>query len=147
MPRKEKRLRVLIVEARFYPDLADALLQGARTELEKAKVNFDVLSVPGALEIPAAIAIAEEAEKYDGYVALGCVIRGETTHYDYVAAESIRGLQWLAVKRKLAIGIGILTVENKPQAIERASPQKRNKGAAAAKACLALLDLKARFKD
>lgn len=147
MAKKTKPKRVLIVEARFYPDIADALLNGAKAQLAKANVACDVVTVPGALEIPAAIAMAEEAEMYGGYVALGCVIRGETTHYDYVAGESIRGLQTLGLKKKIAIGAGILTVENRAQAIERAAPDKRNKGAAAAKACLALMDLKARFED
>ncbi|HXV73612.1 MAG TPA: 6,7-dimethyl-8-ribityllumazine synthase [Sphingomonadales bacterium] len=147
MAKAGKGKRVLIVEARFYPDIADALLAGARAALEKAGVACDVVTVPGALEVAPAIAFAAEGGAYDGFVALGCVIRGATSHYDHVASESIRALQWLSVKKKLAIGTGILTVENRAQAMERASVAKKNKGGSAAKACLALLGIKGRFKD
>ena len=118
---------ILIVEARFYEDIADELVKGAMGALEKAGVTFDRLAVPGAFEIPAAIRMAIRAmhfhphrRRYDGYVALGCVIRGETTHYDYVCQESARGLQNLALEFTLALGYGILTVENESQAWERA---------------------------
>lgn len=142
--------KVLIVEARFYEDLADELVKGATTHLDAAGVEYDRISVPGAFEIPAAIGFAHRAAghgapAYDGFVALGCVIRGETTHYDYVCGESARGLQDLAVRDGLAIGYGILTVENGDQAWARASVSKKNKGRDAAEACLAMIKLKHRF--
>jgi 6,7-dimethyl-8-ribityllumazine synthase len=135
---------LLIVEARFYDDIADELLAGAKAALEKAGASFDVVTVPGALEVPAAIAIARNGPTcYDGYVALGCVIRGETTHYDTVANESARGIMDLAVAHSLAIGNGILTVENDDQAWARA--REMDKGGAAANAALTMIALKARF--
>jgi 6,7-dimethyl-8-ribityllumazine synthase len=138
--------RVLIVEARFNAEIADALIAGARQVLEAAGVEVDIATVPGALEIPAAVAFAEESgENYDGYVALGCVIRGETTHYDIVAGESARALMDLAVDRQIAIGNGILTVENDGQAWERADSARLDKGGGAAAACLAMIGLKKRF--
>lgn len=142
--------RVLIVEARFYTDLADELVKGAVAHLEAAGVEYDRIQVPGAFEIPAAIGFAHRAnlkgtESFDGYVALGCVIRGETTHYDYVCSESARGLQYLAVGEAMAIGYGILTVENGEQAWARASVDRKNKGRDAAEACLAMIRLKQRF--
>src|SRR5687767_3682924 len=105
--------RILIVESRFYADIADALITGAEREIQKNRAVSERVVVPGAFEIPAAIALA--ADRYDGFVALGCVIRGETTHYDYVCGESARGLMDLAVHRKLAIGYGIVTVDNADQ--------------------------------
>jgi 6,7-dimethyl-8-ribityllumazine synthase len=140
---------VLIVEARFYPHIADALLEGAKHELEKKKVPFEVIAVPGALEIPTAIALASRstAKFYDGYVALGCVIRGETFHFEIVAMESARGLAELGVKNGLAIGNGILTVENEAQALKRAAPNDGDKGGDAARACLALIEVRARLKQ
>ena len=141
-----KQPRILIVEARFYEDIADELVAGATATLEAAGGTVDRVSVPGAFEIPAAIAIAQHgASPHDGYVALGCVIRGETTHYDYVCGESARGLQDLATGQRLAIGYGILTVETRDQAWARAARDRGNKGAAAAEACLAMIALKARF--
>lgn len=136
---------VLIVEARFYEDLADELVKGAMAALDAAGVTYDRIAVPGAFEIPAAIAYAAQGDKYAGYVALGCVIRGETTHYDYVCGESARGLQNLAIQQRLAIGYGILTCENGDQAWARASVSKKNKGKDAAEACLAMIGLKQRF--
>ena len=140
---------ILVVEARFYEDLADELVKGAVGQLEAAGATHHRISVPGAFEIPAAIALAERAARtvhgaarYDGYVALGCVIRGETTHYDYVCVESARGLQDLAVRDGLAIGYGILTVENGAQAWARARVGEKNKGGGAAAACLAMVNLK-----
>lgn len=144
-------LRLLIVEARFYADLADELYAGAAEVLDGAGVAHDRVSVPGAFEIPGAIAFAAEAAArghgplYDGYVALGTVIRGETSHYDYVCTESARGLQDLAVRRHLAIGYGILTTENGEQAWARACRDKGNKGRAAAEACLAMVRIKQQF--
>lgn len=133
---------ILIVEARFYTALADALLDGATTALIAAGASFDVVTVPGALEIPAAVSLA--AEQYDGFVALGCVIRGETYHFEVVASESARGLMALTLDG-LAIGNGILTVENEAQAWARANRADKDKGGEAAKAALAMLALKARF--
>ena len=137
--------RVLIVEARFYDDISDALFAGAKAALDAKGVSFERLAVPGALEIPGTIAIAALSGQYDGFVALGCVIRGETTHYEIVSNESARGLMDLAVRERLAIGNGILTVEDEDQAWERALPEKLNKGGGAAEACLAMMALKAKL--
>lgn len=136
---------ILIVDARFYDDIADELLAGATAALKKAGVVYEHISVPGALEIPAAIRMAMETGKYAGYVALGCVIRGETTHYDYVCNESARGLADLALHHMQPIGNGILTVENRAQARARARVAEKDKGGFAANACLAMLQLKRRF--
>jgi 6,7-dimethyl-8-ribityllumazine synthase len=135
---------LLIVEARFYDDIADALLNGAKAALRDA--TFDVVTVPGALEIPAAIAMAMKGSThYDGYVALGCVIRGETTHYDTVANESARGLMDIAVAYAMPIGNGIITVENEAQAWARARGTEQDKGGGAAVAALRMIALKARL--
>ncbi len=136
--------RVLIVEARFYAHLNDLLLQGARAVIEQAGHEHDTVTVPGALEIPGAIALAAESGRYDAFVALGVVIRGETYHFEIVAGESARGLMALTLDG-VAIGNGILTVENEAQALERARPDDRNKGGEAAMAALAMLALKERF--
>ncbi|MDA0708131.1 MAG: 6,7-dimethyl-8-ribityllumazine synthase [Proteobacteria bacterium] len=139
-------MKVLIVEARFYEDIADELVKGAIQVLDKAGVEYDRIPVPGAFEIPGAIRFAADGSvKYDGYIALGCVIRGETTHYDYVCEESARGLQDLVLQSRLAIGYGILTVENSDQAWARCSVNKYNKGGAVAKAALRMIDLKKQF--
>ncbi|MGB3865184.1 MAG: 6,7-dimethyl-8-ribityllumazine synthase [Xanthobacteraceae bacterium] len=142
--------RALIVEARFYDDIQDALLQGAVAELDAAGVVYDVVTVPGALEIPAAIAIAfDAAEKagtpYDAAVALGCVVRGETFHFEIVSMESSRGLMDLSIQRRIPLGNGILTVETDEQAWARARPGDLNKGGDAARAALAMLRLKRRL--
>lgn len=141
--------QILIVVGRFYTEIADMLVAGAKRALEAAGGSCDVVEVPGAFEIPAAILYAAEgsawAKSYDGYVALGCVIRGETTHYDYVCSESARGLMDLAVGRKLAIGYGILTTETWDQAVVRADPQQKDKGGDAMNACLSMVALKQRF--
>ena len=142
-----KDARVLVVEGRFYDDIADLLLNGATRALKGAGVAFDRVSVPGSLEIPPAIAIAlaaaeETGKLYDGVVALGCVIRGETSHYDIVAGESARGLMDLALMHALPVGNGILTVDTEEQAVARARPDKWDKGGGAAKAALALIRLK-----
>ena len=138
---------ILIVEARFYDDMADALLDGAKTALEEAGATYDVVTVPGALEIPAAIAMALDGAdnggtEYDGYVALGMVIRGETYHFDIVSNESSRALMDLAVSESLAIGNGILTVENDDQAWVRARRSDKDKGGFAARAALTMIALK-----
>lgn len=136
----------LIVEARFYDALADAQVAGAERALKKADASWDRVSVPGALEIPAAIAFAESGKRhYDGYIALGCVIRGETTHYDIVCGESARALMDLAIAENLAIGNGILTVENEEQAWDRADQDRKDKGGGAAEAALAMAALRQEF--
>ena len=137
-------VRFLIVEARYYEHLNDLLIAGAREALETAGHEVDVVTVPGALEIPAAIALADEAGTYDGYVAIGVVIRGETYHFEIVAGESARGIMAMTMDG-VAIGNGILTVENEAQALVRADPQQKDKGGEAARAALALLDLRGRF--
>ena len=136
--------KLLIVEARFYDHLNDLLLQGARAALEAAGHSHETVTVPGALEVPAAIALAAESGRYDGFVALGVVIRGETYHFEIVAGESARGIMALTMDG-LAIGNGILTVENEAQALTRARPDEKDKGGEAAKAALAMLGLKTRF--
>ncbi|MFS0772904.1 6,7-dimethyl-8-ribityllumazine synthase [Sphingomonas sp. 1P08PE] len=133
---------VLIVEARFYDHLNDLLLQGARAAIEAAGHTHETVTVPGALEVPGAIALA--AERYDAFVALGVVIRGETWHFEIVAGESARGIMALTMDG-LAIGNGILTTENEAQALTRARPTEKDKGGEAAKAALAMLDLRDRF--
>lgn len=140
---------VLIVEARFYEDMADELARGAIEELTRAGASFDRIAVPGVLEIPAAIKFALDGmahggvkRQYEGFVALGCVIRGETTHYDIVSNESARALMNLSVDRSLPLGNGIQTVENDDQAWARVRVDKKNKGGGAAKACLAMIELK-----
>ena len=137
--------RVLIVVAPYYAEISDKLIEGAVAALEDAGVEVHVRDVPGALELPVAIRIAAETDAFDGYVALGCVIRGETSHYDTVANESARGLMDLGAGWGLAIGNGILTVENREQAIVRADPAQKNKGADAANACLGLMALREEF--
>ena len=137
--------RILIVCAGFYHELAAELIRGARAELERQGCGWDLEMVPGALEIPAAISIVSRRDRtYDGYVALGCVIRGETSHYDIVAGESARGLIDLSITRDLAIGNGILTVDTAEQARVRAGVDGRNKGRDAVLACLSLVGLKQR---
>ena len=136
--------KFLIVEARFYAHLNDLLIAGARGALEDAGHEVEVLTVPGALEIPGAIALAAESGQLEGFVAIGVVIRGETYHFEIVAGESARGLMALTMDG-LAIGNGILTVENEAQAIVRADPRQKDKGGEAARAALALLALKERF--
>jgi 6,7-dimethyl-8-ribityllumazine synthase len=139
--------RILIVEARFYDDIANALLAGATRALETAGATYDRLTVPGALEIPAAIAIAVDAasnraQPYDGVVALGCVIRGDTLHFEIVSQESARALMDLAVARGLPLGNGILTVDTESQAWARARLEEGDKGGDAARAALAMIRLK-----
>lgn len=136
---------ILIAEARFYAHLNDMLLQGARGAIEAAGHSHETITVPGALELPGAIALAAESGKFDGYVALGVVIRGETYHFEIVAGESARGLMALTMDG-LAVGNGILTVENEAQAIVRANPNHANKGGGAAEAALALLELKTGYQ-
>jgi 6,7-dimethyl-8-ribityllumazine synthase len=136
--------RLLIVEARFYDFLNDLLLDGARAVIEAAGHEHETATVPGALEVPAAIALAAETGRYDAFIALGVVIRGETYHFEVVAGESARGIMALTLDG-LAIGNGILTVENEAQALTRARRDEKDKGGEAAKAALAMLTLKHRF--
>jgi len=139
---------ILIVEARFYDDIADALVDGATAVLDDAGASYQRLQVPGAFEIPATIGFAarsSDAAGYDGFIGLGCVIRGQTTHYDYVCQESARGLQDLAVREGLALGYGILTCENREQALARAHRNEQDRGGAAARACLAMIEIRRGF--
>ncbi|HEX2018832.1 MAG TPA: 6,7-dimethyl-8-ribityllumazine synthase [Aurantimonas sp.] len=141
---------ILIVEARFYDHIGDLLLEGAKAALDSAGASFEIVTVPGALEAPAAVGFAltgaDEGEKeFDGFVVLGCVIRGETYHFEIVAGESARALMELAVEENLAIGNGILTVENEEQALERADPKRKDKGGAAARTALAMIALRDRL--
>jgi len=136
--------QLLIVEARFYDHLNDMLLDGARTAIEAAGHSHETVTVPGALEVPAAIALANETGRFDAFVALGVVIRGETFHFEIVAGESARGIMALTLDG-LAIGNGILTVENEAQALARARREEKDKGGEAAKAALAMLALREKF--
>ena len=136
--------KFLIVEARFYDHLNDMLLDGARAALDDAGHKHDTITVPGALEVPGAIAMAAESGRYDGFVALGVVIRGETYHFEIVSNESARGIMALTMD-SIAIGNGILTVENEAQALARASRHDKDKGGEAAKAAIAMLELSAKF--
>ena len=136
----------LIIEANFYKDLGEALAEGAIAALSDANASFERVSVPGALEVPGAIALAAASDKgFDGYVALGCVIRGETSHYDTVCNESARGIMELTVKNRLAIGNGIITVENWDQAWARARMSEKDKGGDAARAALAMAQIAKNF--
>lgn len=141
----DARPHLLIVEARFYDALQTMLLDGATAALDAAGATYETITVPGALEIPTAIALADASERFDGYVALGCVIRGETSHYDIVAGESARGLIQLGLERGCPIGNGILTVDTEAQARTRADPAGKNKGGDAARAALALIALAGTF--
>ena len=136
--------RILIVEARFYDDLNDMLVGGARGVLQREGHEVEVITVPGALEVPGAIALAAESGQYDAFVAIGVVIRGETYHFEIVAGESARGIMALTMDG-LAVGNGILTVENRDQALVRADPRQKDKGGEAAEAALSLLALRERF--
>ena len=144
----DDKIRILIVEARFYSDLADELLKGAVDAIEAYGAEYEVVTVPGALEIPAAIAIADEGGRrpagraFDGYVALGVVIRGETYHFEIVSGESARGLMDLTMSKRLAIGNGILTVEDEAQAWARAKASEGDKGGGAARAALTMVALR-----
>lgn len=144
---------VMIVEARYHDDIADEMVRGAVAEIEKAGGTWHRVPVPGAFEIPAAIQFAVRSmdffagrRRYDGYVALGCVIRGETTQYEHLCGECLRGLQDLALRHTLALGVAVLTAENREQAWTRAAVNQKNKGGAAARACLDMLELKRQFR-
>ncbi len=141
--------RVLIIEARFYDHIADGLLEGVVTELAKNNVDYRVVTVPGILELPAAIGFYARAQeqgmiedRYDGYVVLGCAIRGETDHYHHVSQEAFRGVQEMALKHCLAVGNGTLTVHDERQALDRCMPERKNLGGQAARACLRMMAIK-----
>ncbi|MGH1353223.1 MAG: 6,7-dimethyl-8-ribityllumazine synthase [Methyloligellaceae bacterium] len=149
-------LNILIIESNYYEDIADNLREGAIARLKEVGADYEIISVPGALEIPIALSLAAEAQlipddadsgRYNGCVALGCVIRGETTHYDTVANESARSLMTVATSWHLPLGNGILTVENREQALVRSDKGKGNKGGGAVDACLSLIALKNGFDD
>ncbi|MDP1618364.1 6,7-dimethyl-8-ribityllumazine synthase [Phenylobacterium sp.] len=147
---QDEKLRVLVVEARFHGQIADALLAGATDVLSAHDVEFDVVTVPGELEIPGAIAFADASGSgggvaYDGYVALGCIIRGETYHFEIMANESARGLMDLTLSRRLCIGNGVLTVDEEDQAWERARASQGDRGGAAARTCVEMISLRARL--
>jgi len=137
--------KILIIQSTFYQNISNMLLDGALEKIKNSEYEYDVIKVPGVFEIPATIAMAETSRKYSGYITLGCVIRGETTHYDYVCQESARGINYLAMKFKTAIGYGVVTAENEDQAIDRADPSKKNKGSDAANACLEMMEIKNEF--
>jgi 6,7-dimethyl-8-ribityllumazine synthase len=152
LPKFARPPHVMIAEARFYVELADEMARGAIAELESVGATYERFPVAGAFELPAAIRIALQATErgtlkrpFDGFIALGCVIRGDTTHYDYVCGESARGLQDLAIEYGAAIGYGILTVENEEQAWVRARISEQNKGGDVARACLGMIGLRQRF--
>lgn len=144
LPEFDRPVKVLIVVAPYYKDIADDLVAGAKAELDKVGASYDVIEVPGALEVPTAVRIAYRQSNFDGFVALGCVIRGETTHYDTVCNDSSRALQLLGLEGA-CIGNGVLTVENHEQAAVRADPEAQNKGGGAAAAALHLIALERRF--
>jgi 6,7-dimethyl-8-ribityllumazine synthase len=152
MSRKSPR-SVLIIESRFYEDIADELVRGAVEELNARRIEFERIAVPGSLEIPLALSLAlatgfvGKAGRHRGCIALGCVIRGETTHYEVVARESAAGLHTLAVQHAVPLGNGILTCDSRAQALARASVTGRNKGGDAARACLALMQLEQNFSS
>lgn len=135
----------LIIEARFYTHISDMLAEGATVALDAAGITYERVSVPGALEIPSVLSFAGQTGKYDAFIVLGCVIRGETGHYDIVCNESARGIYEVALSQNLAVGNGILTVENEAQALERADPKRKNKGRDAAVAAFEVLALKRQF--
>ena len=139
--------RLLMVISPYYKDVADMMQRGAEAVAAEAQATLDRVFVPGAFEIPAAIAHAAKTGGYDGYLALGCVVRGETSHYDYVCGESARGLMELSIREGLAIGYGILTVNTLAQAEERADPKRGDKGGESARAALAMIALKRRFAE
>ena len=147
----EEKFRLLIVEGRHHAEISDALLRGAAAAIKAAGAEYDVVTAPGAMEVPAAIALAEEGGhrptgvRYDGYVALACVIRGETFEFEVIANQSARGLMDLSIGRRLAIGAAILTVDTLRQAQVQSSPEHEDRGGAAARACLTMIGLRRRL--
>jgi len=145
MSRERADCHILIALSRYYSDIADQLLSGATGELQLANATWEVLEVPGAFELPAVLRFASLSGAFDGYMALGCVIRGETSHFDYICAESARALSDLAIRLQLAVGYGILTTDTRDQAWERAAVDRRNKGRDTALACLRMVEIRRRF--
>jgi 6,7-dimethyl-8-ribityllumazine synthase len=137
--------KILIVNARFYEEIADSLTVAAIEQIKSHNFDYEIIEVPGVFELPAAVSMAISSAKYDAYVALGCVIRGETTHYDYVCSESARGLNDLAIKHNAAIGYGVITTENRAQAEIRADKSQKNVGGKAANAAITMLQLNERM--
>lgn len=135
---------IMIVESPYYEEIAGRMIESVLIEMEQAGATYERFEVPGSFELPGAIKMAIDADpgRFDGYIALGCVIRGETSHYDYVCLESARGLNDLVLEYGIALGYGVLTTENGEQALARASRDKHDRGGAAARACLAMIDLK-----
>jgi len=146
-PVEQLKAHLLLVEARFYDDIGDFLAEGAMAALTAAGATYERVTVPGALETPAAVRLAAETGRFDGFVILGCVIRGDTYHFEVVCNESARGLMTLALADGLAIGNGILTVNDRDQALDRARPDRQNKGGGAAEAALALIRLRRQFAE
>jgi 6,7-dimethyl-8-ribityllumazine synthase len=142
-PIPKVKAKVLVLEARFHEDITEMLVAGAIAVLDKAGAQYDRIEVPGSFEVPGAIKFA--LNMYDGFVALGCVIRGETAHFEYVCSESARGIMQLSLEHNVAIGYGILTVDNREQGVRRADPHQLDKGGDAALACLRMVELKRRF--
>lgn len=145
MSKEHGESHILIALSRYYDDIADQLLAGATGELRSANASWEVIDVPGAFELPAALRFASLSGLFDGYIALGCVIRGETSHFDYVCTESARALSDLATRLQLAVGYGILTTDTRDQAWERAAVDRRNKGRDTASACLRMVEIRRRF--
>lgn len=133
---------IAIISATFYEDIAVALKAAAESELQSKRYSYEHFTIPGCFEAPAALSIAAKSGEFDGYIILGCVIRGETSHYDYVCGESARGINELAIKKRLAVGYGIITAENREQAEVRADASQKNVGGRAAKACISMVKLK-----
>jgi 6,7-dimethyl-8-ribityllumazine synthase len=144
-PQAKLDAHILLAEARFYDDIGDMLAKGAMDAIAAAGASYERITVPGALEVPTAIRLAADSGRYDGFVALGCIIRGETYHFEVVCNESARGITSLGLAEGIAIGNGILTVENMEQALDRADPARQNKGGGAAEAALALVRLQRQF--
>ena len=145
MSEKHADFHILIALSRYYDDIADQLLAGATDELRSANASWEIIDVPGAFELPAALRFASLSGLFDGYIALGCVIRGETSHFDYVCTESARALSDLATRQQLAVGYGILTTDTRDQAWDRAAVDRRNKGRDTALACLRMVEIRRRF--
>ena len=139
--------KLLAIVAPYYKDVANMLLEGAQVAANEAEATLEIITVPGAFEIPAAIALALRTGAYDGFIALGCVVRGETSHYDYVCGESARGLMELSIRKRASIGYGILTVNTLAQAEERADPKRGDKGGESVRACAAMIALKRKFGE
>lgn len=139
--------KLLAIVAPYYKDVANMLLEGAQVAAREAEATLEIVTVPGAFEIPGAIALALRSGAYDGFIALGCVVRGETSHYDYVCGESARGLMELSIRKRASIGYGILTVNALAQAEERADPKRGDKGGESVRACAAMIALKRKFGE